>query len=136
MNGSIHLLCAAALLSLAACQSPPEPAAAAPASEAPKPLPSPLVNTEPNTAWLGKWTGPEGTSLTLAQNGARVAVTIVNLDGPSTYDGVWADGQVVFARGGMGELIRAGNGVDTGMKWLAEKRNCLVVREGEGYCRD
>ncbi len=24
----------------------------------------------------------------------------------------------------------------TGMKWLLEKRNCLVIKQGEGFCRD
>src|SRR6266851_9768506 len=32
------------------------------------------------------------------------------------------------------ETIRSGNGEQTGMKWLLDKKNCLVTRYGEGYC--
>jgi hypothetical protein len=28
------------------------------------------------------------------------------------------------------------DGARTGMKWLADKRDCLTVAFGEGYCRD
>ena len=28
------------------------------------------------------------------------------------------------------------NGVETGMKWLSDKSNCLTVRSGESYCRN
>lgn len=34
------------------------------------------------------------------------------------------------------ETIRATNGPGTGMKWLADKRNCFVIRPGEGFGRD
>ena len=43
---------------------------------------------------------------------------------------------IAFERGGIKETIRAGSGADTGMKWLSEKKDCLVVKPGEGYCRD
>jgi len=41
-----------------------------------------------------------------------------------------------FERDGLQESIRPTNGDETGMKWLAGKKNCLTVRPGEGYCRD
>jgi hypothetical protein len=34
------------------------------------------------------------------------------------------------------ESIHAGNGEDTGMKWLLDKKNCLIIKYGEGFCRD
>jgi hypothetical protein len=43
---------------------------------------------------------------------------------------------IEFVRGGNTEVIHATDGVGTGMKWLVDKNNCLVVRPGEGFCRD
>ena len=86
--------------------------------------------------WLGLWTGPEGTSLLLSRTKAnRYDVTIRSLDGVATYPGVWAHDEIEFTRAGQNERIRAGTGRDTGMKWLLEKKNCLVIRLGEGFCR-
>lgn len=86
--------------------------------------------------WLGQWNGPEGTYLRLEGGGKDYKVTIQNLDGPTSYQGRAAEDQIHFERNGVLESIRATNGADTGMKWLAEKSNCLTVRSGEGYCRD
>ena len=86
--------------------------------------------------WLGQWNGPEGTFLRLAGGKGTYEVTIQNLDGPSTYKGSAAGDQIQFERSGVKESIRATNGVETGMKWLSDKSNCLTVRSGEGYCRD
>ena len=41
-----------------------------------------------------------------------------------------------FERDGVQETVRAGDGDATGMKWLAGRKDCLVVKAGEGYCRD
>ena len=86
--------------------------------------------------WLGKWIGPEGTFLLLAGGSGKYEVTIQNLDGPQTFKGLAAGDQITFERNGVKEHLRATNGVETGMKWLSEKSNCLAVRVGEGYCRD
>ncbi|MEN7529085.1 MULTISPECIES: hypothetical protein [unclassified Cupriavidus] len=86
--------------------------------------------------WLGKWTGPEGTFLELAGGHGKYDVTVQNLDGPRKFEGRYADGGIEFERDGTREVIRATNGAETGMKWLADKKNCLTVRTGEGYCRD
>lgn len=64
------------------------------------------------------------------------SVTIQNLDGPRRFDAKGATGTLTFTRDGALEAIRAGSGPATGMKWLADKRDCLVVKAGEGYCRD
>jgi hypothetical protein len=87
-------------------------------------------------AWLGRWDGPEGTFLRLDGRNGRYTVTIQNLDGPRTFDGVAADEHVRFDRDGAQESLRATNGAGTGMKWLSDKTDCLTVRPGEGYCRD
>ncbi len=86
--------------------------------------------------WLGQWNGPEGTFLALAGSGGQYEVTIRNLDGPRTFAGTASGDRIEFQRDGVKESVRATNGAETGMKWLAEKKNCLTVRAGEGYCRD
>ena len=86
--------------------------------------------------WLGQWNGPEGTFLRIAGGQGEYEVTIQNLDGPRTFRGSAAGGQIQFERNGLKESIRATTGVETGMKWLADKSSCLTVRVGEGYCRD
>lgn len=87
-------------------------------------------------AWLGQWNGPEGTFLRLAGGGGQYEVTIRNLDGPRTFPGKAAGERIEFERDGVKESLRATNGAETGMKWLSEKKDCLTVRAGEGYCRD
>jgi hypothetical protein len=122
---------AALLLVVAAC---------APAE---RPAPPPATTTAPATtavpradAWLGEWKGVEGTFLRLERKGAAYAVTIANLDGPRTFDATAAGDRVTFVRDGKTETIRATDGAGTGMKWLAEKTDCLVVTAGsEGFCR-
>ncbi len=101
------------------------------------PAPSPGAGTFTATdKWLGQWNGPEGTFLRLAGGAGNYEITIQNLDGPRTFKGTAIDGQIRFERDGVTESIRATDGVQTGMKWLREKANCLTVRSGEGYCRD
>jgi hypothetical protein len=86
--------------------------------------------------WLGQWNGPEGTFLKLEGAKGEYQVTIQNLDGPRTFSGRAADDEIQFERDGVKEAIRATNGVETGMKWLAGKTDCLTIKAGEGYCRD
>lgn len=86
--------------------------------------------------WLGQWNGPEGTFLRLEGGEGRYEITIQDLDGPRTYQGSTVGDQVHFDRNGKTESIRATNGVETGMKWLSDKSDCLTIRPGEGYCRD
>lgn len=132
-----RLACIAAITAaLAACQDrTPEatPAAGASTPAAPAPTPAPAPATD---AWLGQWNGPEGTYLQLAGSGGQYEVTIRNLDGPRTFPGKAAGERIEFERDGVKESLHATNGAETGMKWLSEKKNCLTVRAGEGYCRD
>jgi len=86
--------------------------------------------------WVGTWNGPEGTFLRIDGGKGTYEITVQNLDGPRSFRGSALGGQVRFERDGIKEAIRATNGADTGMKWLAGKSNCLTVRPGEGYCRD
>ena len=85
--------------------------------------------------WLGKWTGPEGTFLELSKDGDKFVVRINSLDGPATYAGIGVRDHIEFQRNGKSESIHAGNGEDTGMKWLLDEKNCLVIKKSEGFCR-
>lgn len=87
-------------------------------------------------AWLGKWIGPEGTFLVLSQHAGKYAVEIHSLDGPATYEGTAVGDRIEFVRDSKRESIHAGNGEDSGMKWLLDKKNCLIIKTGEGFCRE
>jgi hypothetical protein len=109
---------------------------AAPASAAGPAVAGPVQDIGPD-GWLGRWNGPEGTSLMLARkDGGGYDLTITTLDGPTRYHGDAAGPNIVFERDGETQTLRAGIGKLTGLASLAEKSDCLVVRPGEGYCRD
>ncbi len=95
---------------------------------------APEVSLVPGMA--GKWTGPEGTSLNITPAGDGYDIVITNLDGPRTFHGRARGDGIAFDRDGKTLVIRRGSGADTGMKWLADKKTCLVVDANEGYCRD
>ena len=86
--------------------------------------------------WLGKWIGPEGTTLVLSKNGNGYDVRIRSLDGVKTFKGEPRGDGISFGRNGETESIRLGTGKETGMKWLLNKKNCLIIRTGEGFCRE
>ncbi|WP_212745181.1 hypothetical protein [Hydrogenophaga sp. 2FB] len=116
---------------LAGCQDRP---ADAPSSTTTN---TPVTNaTAAPDRWLGTWSGPEGTFLRLAGGGGTYDITVQNLDGPRTFKGTAVGDRIEFERDGTKESVRATGGVETGMKWLSEKKDCLTVRSGEGYCRD
>ncbi|HEU4618654.1 MAG TPA: hypothetical protein VFV10_11455 [Gammaproteobacteria bacterium] len=102
-------------------------ATASPSAEARHPDPD---------AWVGRWTGPEGTYLDMRHEAGGYAITIKDLDAARTFEGAAAAAGIEFERDGVRETLHATDGDGTGMKWLAGKQNCLTVRRGEGYCRD
>ena len=119
-------------------QSPAGPSPTVPVSSAPtSPTTAPAASANNVTdRWLGQWNGPEGTYLLLSKSDDQYVVKIQSLDGPATYEGVAAGDRIEFKRDGKTESIRAGSGKETGMKWLLEKRDCLIIKQGEGFCRD
>jgi len=119
-------------------QSPAVPSPTVPVSSPPtSPTTAPAASASNVTdKWLGQWNGPEGTYLLLAKSGDQYVVKIQSLDGPTTYEGVAAGDRIEFKRDGKIESIRAGSGKETGMKWLLEKKDCLIIKEGEGFCRE
>ncbi len=86
--------------------------------------------------WIGRWNGPEGTSLEVGGVRGNYTVTIVDLDGARTFPATITAEGISFERGGLKETVKPTDGAATGMKWLAGKSNCLTVTAGEGYCRD
>ena len=131
----MNIPCSATLLALTLALAGCQDRGAAPA--APAPVPAQATPATPATdGWLGQWNGPEGTFLKLEGGDGKYQVTVRNLDGPRTFAAVAAGDRVEFERDGVKESVRATNGAETGMKWLADKQNCLTVRAGEGYCRD
>lgn len=93
--------------------------------------------------WVGRWTGVEGLYLEVRQDdsagsGHYLLEMQYGLDAnqSGTFEGQATDEGISFSRDDGSQLLRAGDGEATGMKWLAEKEDCLVVQSGEGYCRD
>lgn len=147
------LLLLVGTLALSACSGQPaETNAEAPANSAVMDIEEVPANEVPSNAsdlltetaapatdgWVGKWTGPEGLVLDIARTATpgRYDVKVTLLDGTGSYTGT-AEGDVIrFERSGVRETIRKATGAQTGLKWLAGKQNCLMIRQAEGFCRD
>lgn len=120
-----------------AAGDPSQPAAAADAQvQAPAPAlppPSPAATD----AWLGKWVGVEGLVLEIAKGTApgRYALAVTLMDGTQRYEGSAAPGGIAFMRDGKAMLIHRAKGSETGLKWLADKQDCVMIVAGEGFCR-
>lgn len=118
--------------------TPPSAPSAPPATVPAAPAATATPAAAATDAWIGQWTGPEGTFLRIerADVPGRYTITIRDLDQARRYEGQ-ADGSLIrFDRDGSQATIQAGDGDATGMKWLAGKRDCLIIATGEGYCRD
>lgn len=89
-------------------------------------------------SWAGKWTGVEGMYVTITPTEPeRYSLEMQSdLDTMGTYVGRDSEHGIKFERGGEAFSLHRGNGEDTGLKYLAGKKECLIVKEGEGYCRD
>jgi hypothetical protein len=59
-----------------------------------------------------------------------------DLDTKGSYDGEDSEHGIKFKRGSEELSLRRGSGDETGLKYLAGKKDCLIVKPGEGYCRD
>lgn len=141
-------------LTLAACAQPaPDPSPTATSSERVGPLAAPRDEpgggqlrdnaVEPDATaaleerYLGRWIGVEGMFLNVTRREAGgVSLDMQwDLDHRGTFAGsVTAEG-LRFMRNGVAETAVLGDGDATGLKWLAGKKDCLVVKSGEGYCR-
>lgn len=135
----IALGCAVAL-SLAGCSRQPSPNAVA---VAPTGMPAPAATSAPAPApaadrLLGRWTGVEGMYLVVGKGDAPGRYTLEmqwDLDHKGSFAGTAQGDTIGFDRAGRRETLRPTAGAATGLKYLAEKTECLTVRDGEGYCR-
>lgn len=110
----------------------------------PTPTFTAVVSVNPDT-WVGKWVGPEGTALTISKTENSYTLKFEMLDGPITVAGSAAPEGIIFIRDADGItstpdsktfILKHGSGKDTGMKYLVDKQDCLIVQQSEGYCRD
>ena len=93
------------------------------------------------SAWAGKWTGVEGTYATITSKGdGKFSIDMkygLDDDMKGVFDGTATADGIRFKRGDSMVTLKKATGEETGMKWLAGKKDCLVVEAGaEGYCRD
>jgi hypothetical protein len=93
-------------------------------------------DTRRTDAWVGRWWGPEGTYLDISGTRGSYEITIKDLDRARMFAGSARNGHIEFRRDGKLEVLRPTSGEATGMKWLADKHDCLTIARGEGYCRD
>lgn len=147
MQKSVILASAAALVLLTGCEKAEAPA---PAKIATTEVPvettapegaeaaDPAAAAHRYAAWAGKWTGVEGmyATITAAEPGKYKLEMQSDLDTKGAYDGTDSDGGIQFQRGGETLTLAASTGDATGLKYLAGKKDCLKVKDGEGYCRD
>lgn len=85
----------------------------------------------------GKWTGVEGTYLDVTKKeDGKFSVEIKDLDKAETFDGTAKGDVIEFSRKGRTETVKHATGEETGMKYLLNEKNCVVITKGsEGYCR-
>jgi len=94
---------------------------------------------EGHDAWVGRWTGVEGTYLVITKAALPDRYRLemqYTLDSKGSYDGTGTSEGIAFTRPDGKQVLRASDGDATGLKWLAGKKDCLKVKDGEGYCRD
>jgi len=109
-----------------------------PANEDPVPgADADLAEALPTDAWIGKWTGVEGLFLDIAktETPGSYKLTVGLMDATNDYAGTASGETITFLRGGVKETIRPATGDETGLKWLAGKPNCLMIKQAEGFCR-
>ncbi|UDF05273.1 hypothetical protein [Asticcacaulis sp. AND118] len=135
----------AVALSACSAEAPPADSAANASESAVAEIAAPVApqsasaaaSTASQPAYAGRWTGVEGTYMTITpKSGDAYEVVMADLDGPKTYAGTLKPDGLHVDRNGTPLVIVPGDGEATGMKWLADKSDCLVVAANEGYCRD
>ncbi len=136
----------AASLILGACGETPKPNATptpAPSATVMPTTPSPTMSPTDDKGdkkaepLAGKWTGVEGAYLNITKkDGDKFTIEIKDLDKAETFEGTAKGDVIEFTRKGKTETIKHATGEETGMKYLLEEKNCVVINKGsEGYCR-
>jgi len=105
-------------------------------SPAVSPSPAASVSVGKADSLVGRWPGAEGTYLNITRKLDKYSIEISNLDGPKTYEGTAKGDVIEFTRNGKTETVKAGSGIDTGMKGFEKETNCVFVTKGsEGFCK-
>lgn len=91
--------------------------------------------------WKGLWAGPEGlfVFITLTEPGEYELEMMGETDDMKDnirIQGKDAEGGIAFERAGKTLILHSVTGEETGLKWLDGMKNCLMVEEFEGFCRD
>jgi hypothetical protein len=88
--------------------------------------------------WTGKWNGPEGMYADISQSldGKIMLEMQSDLDTKGSYEGTKTSEGISFSRGDETLVLKKSSGDATGLKYLAGKKDCVIVKSGEGYCRD
>jgi len=148
MHKAMILSGAAALVLLSACEKAeaPEPAPTETTEVVDETMPADAADVEADAAtaphrfadWAGKWIGVEGMYVTITpgEPGKYKLDMQSDLDTQGSYEGSDSEHGIKFKRGAEELSLRRGSGDETGLKYLAGKKECLIVKEGEGYCRD
>ena len=111
-------------------------AIASPADTVETSAPSPHAHAD----WVGLWVGQEGlfVEVSLAKPGQYSLKMMGDPDQPDStviLAGSDAPGGIRFERDGQQHLLRWVLGDEIGLKYLDGETNCLMVQEGEGFCR-
>jgi hypothetical protein len=145
----ISVLFVAAVGVLGACTTTPEvkpvpnvaPSPAASPVASPSALPTidpkaPAVPSAKLPALEGVWPGVDGSSLNIIRKSDKYAIEIKASGKTDTFEGVVKGDTIEFKRKDKMETIKAATAEETGMKWLAGEKTCVVITKGsEGYCR-
>ncbi|MGK6324775.1 hypothetical protein ACMGDM_17060 [Sphingomonas sp. DT-51] len=92
---------------------------------------------EDASAYVGRWKGVEGMYLLVSRRSDGVELEMQwDLDNRGTYRGIVTPEGIDFERGGKTLRLVHESGAATELTGLAGKKDCLVVKAGEGYCRD
>jgi hypothetical protein len=130
----------AVLLALAACSKPAEPANTADTTEAASAEANVAPSPPATDALVGRWIGVEGMYLVVSAGEAPGLYKLemqYDLDNKvSGVDGKAVGDGIAFTRNGEALTLKPSDGAATGLKYLDGKKDCLTVKEGEGYCRD
>ena len=142
-RSALLTILAVAAAFLIACTGTPEVKPPAPASPSPvsSPAASPAVSPTGSPAstskgkadsLLGRWSGPEGTNLSVTAKGDKYTIEI----GPKTYEGTAKGDVIEFIRDGKTETVKAATGAETGIKGFEKETTCVLITKGkEGFCK-
>jgi hypothetical protein len=139
-----HLAITAAIIALVGCNNPDKVASRAekidPAKNATAAADNKMAASPQHrfADWAGKWTGPEGlfveiTPTTREHYDLKIQA---DLDTLGTYKGYDSEHGIKFEKDGRTESLRKVSGDETSLKYLAGKKDCLMIKQGEGFCRD